>query len=419
MIIPSIDLQAGKAVQLKQGRDKVLEHSGPVALAEEFSRFGEIAVIDLDAAMEKGSNEDNIRQLCREAACRVGGGIRSLEKAGRLLDMGAEKLIIGTRAFTSAGIDHGFLKQMVHAFGRERIMAALDVRKGKIVTRGWRKSTGSDPVEAARELEPYVSEFLMTCVDREGMMQGTDLDMFERVKKETDIEITAAGGIHSLDEISQISRKGFNIQLGMALYTGAISLSDAFSAALDWKKELIPTVTQDPAGRVLMLAYSSRESLHKTFATGYVWYYSRSRKKLWKKGETSGHVQKFMRIRVDCDGDALLITANQTGSACHTGRYSCFSPKTFSVQDLTGVIQERLARPSPQSYTASLTIPKIKEKIREEAEELMEAVGKEHLIWEAADLFYFMNVWLARHDIRFDEVIRELGRRRMRTRREK
>jgi phosphoribosyl-ATP pyrophosphohydrolase/phosphoribosyl-AMP cyclohydrolase len=412
MIIPSIDLQSGKAVQLKQGRDRVLERDNPVSLACEFARFGEIAVIDLDAALGKGSNQETIRRICRAAPARVGGGIRSLEKAVQIADMGAEKLIFGTRAFMSSGIDHAFLREAVQAFGRDRMMAALDVKNGTIVTRGWRKTTGLDPMQAAKELEPYVSEFLMTCVDREGMMQGTDLALFERLQKETDIAITAAGGVTSLEEIRRLSRKGFNIQLGMALYTGAVSLPKAFTASLDWDKGLIPTITCDPAGRVLMLAYSSRESLQKTCDTGYVWYYSRSRKKLWKKGETSGHVQKFLHIRRDCDGDALLITAEQTGPACHTGRYSCFGSKSFTVRDLEDVIRERLSRPSPDSYTASLDMSGIQDKIGEEAKELIEAQERDHIIWEAADLFYFMNLWLARHNICFEDVVHELGRRR-------
>jgi phosphoribosyl-ATP pyrophosphohydrolase/phosphoribosyl-AMP cyclohydrolase len=218
--------------------------------------------------------------------------------------------------------------------------------------------------------------------------------------------------VTSLEEIRRLSRKGFNIQLGMALYTGAVSLPKAFTASLDWDKGLIPTITCDPAGRVLMLAYSSRESLQKTCDTGYVWYYSRSRKKLWKKGETSGHVQKFLHIRRDCDGDALLITAEQTGPACHTGRYSCFGSKSFTVRDLEDVIRERLSRPSPDSYTASLDMSGIQDKIGEEAKELIEAQERDHIIWEAADLFYFMNLWLARHNICFKDVVHELGRRR-------
>jgi phosphoribosyl-AMP cyclohydrolase / phosphoribosyl-ATP pyrophosphohydrolase len=412
MIIPSIDLQSGKAVQLKQGRERVLEHEDPVGLARDFTRFGEIAVIDLDAALDKGSNHETIRHICRAGPCRVGGGIRSVEKARQIMDLGVEKLIFGTRAFCSSGVDHEFLKQAVKEFGRERIMVALDVKNGKVVTKGWRESTGLDPLKAAKELEAYVSEFLMTCVDREGMMEGTDLELFERLKEETEIEVTAAGGVTTLDEIRRLSRKGFNIQLGMALYTGAVSLPQAFSAALDWGKGLLPTVTRDLAGRILMLAYSSRESLQKTFETGLVWYYSRSRKNLWQKGETSGHIQKFMNIRQDCDGDALLITAEQTGPACHTGRYSCFGPKSFNVRDLGDVIRDRLRNPVPGSYTASLDFSRIQDKIREEAEELIDAQERDHIIWEAADLFYFVNVWLAWHGVSFEDVIRELGRRR-------
>lgn len=412
MILPSIDLMNGKAVQLRQGRKKILEKDHPVELARKFSRFGEIAVIDLDAAFDTCHNEKVIGEICAVSECRVGGGIRSLDKAKRILSLGAEKVIIGTMALKDGRINREFLDRLAAFAGKERVIIALDSYEGEIVTKGWQERSGLSCESVIKELEPYASEFLLTRVDKEGLMKGTDLNFFKRLRDITEIPLTAAGGISTLEEIAFLSNLGINAQLGMALYREKILLAEAFIASLKWKSDLIPTVTVDSSQQVLMLAYSSRESLRRTFKTGKVWYFSRSRNSLWMKGETSGNVQNFLRIRSDCDGDALLITAKQQGDACHTRRYSCFGNRMFSLMQLYDVIQNRLENPAPSSYTARLDKDLLEEKIREEAEELIEAEKREDIIWEASDLLYFLMVLLVRNKIPFSDVLCELGRRR-------
>ena len=135
MIIPSIDLMDGKAVQLKQGSEKVLEREDVIELAKYYSRFGELAVIDLDAAMNKGDNEKLIAQICKVAPCRVGGGIRTVEKAKKILALGAKKIIIGTAA------NEDFLSKLP----KEKVLVAIDAREGKIATEGWTKSIEFTP----------------------------------------------------------------------------------------------------------------------------------------------------------------------------------------------------------------------------------------------------------------------------------
>lgn len=412
MIIPSIDLMQGKAVQLEQGRDKILEVDQPVKLAEEFTRFGETAVIDLDAALGQGENEATIRQICAKAECRIGGGIRTVEKAADIISLGAEKIIIGTQAYKDGRVNHTFLKALQAAVGRDRIIVAVDTFQGEILVKGWKESTGLRSEAILAELVPYASEFLCTCVEKEGMLKGGDLESMLSLQKVTDVEITAAGGITTTEEIAAFSSAGFNVQLGMAIYSEKLSLPEAFLAALDWSQELLPTITQDTSQQVLMQAYSSRESLAKTFETAKVWYYSRSRQKLWMKGETSGNIQKFQRIRRDCDGDALLITAEPAGPACHTRRYSCFNNKNFSWNELHEVLKDRLENPRPGSYTAQLRGPLLTAKILEEAQELVLAESREDVIWEAADLMYFIQVLLAKQGISPSEVLAELKRRR-------
>ena len=406
MIIPSIDLMNGKAVQLRQGKEKILERKNVLGLAKEFSRYGEIAVIDLDAAMGKGSNSGLIKKICRIADCRVGGGIRTVEKANELLQAGAKKIIIGTKATPE------FLKQLP----KGRVIAAVDTKEGYVVTKGWTNKTKEKPENLIKKLEPYCSGFLFTNVDKEGLMQGLDFSIVRKLRKLTKNSLTVAGGISSIKDINELESLGADSQLGMALYTGKIKLEEAFVSILDFNKNngLIPTIAQDDKKQVLMLAFSNKESLLRTFKTGKATYYSRSRKKLWKKGETSGNYQEILRVKYDCDKDALLFIVKQENVACHTGKYSCFDDKEFSFDELYDVISSRIINPKKGSYTSKLAADekKIKEKIREECMEILDYKDKDNLVWEISDILYFIFVLMAKKEINMDDIKNELWRRR-------
>lgn len=224
MIIPCIDLMGGVVVQLIQGREKALEGDTPEATLEKFAAFPAIQVIDLDAAIGNGSNEKIVERLARRPGLRVGGGIRTLEKARRLVDLGVEKVIVGTAAFRANGPDHTFLRALAERIPKERILLALDSKRGRIVVKGWRESLDVSAEEVILELEPYCSGFLCTYVDKEGMMQGSDLDWFKRLRAATSLEITAAGGITTYEDIRSLQRLGIHAALGMALYTGRLDL---------------------------------------------------------------------------------------------------------------------------------------------------------------------------------------------------
>jgi phosphoribosylformimino-5-aminoimidazole carboxamide ribotide isomerase len=224
VIIPCIDLMGGVVVQLVQGRDKALEGDTPEAMLEKFAAFQAIQVIDLDAAIGNGSNEKIVERLATRPGTRVGGGVRKPEKARRLVELGAEKVIVGTAAFSANGVDHAFLSQLNAIIPRERILVALDSKKGRIVVKGWRESLGITAEEVIRELEPYCGGFLCTHVDKEGMMQGTNLDWFKRLRAATSLEITAAGGITTYKEIESLQRMGIHAAIGMAVYTECLDL---------------------------------------------------------------------------------------------------------------------------------------------------------------------------------------------------
>jgi len=418
MVVASIDLMGGKAVQLVRGRRRVLEHEDPIGLARRFSRQGDIAVIDLDAALNRGENRELIRRICACPGCRVGGGIRSVKEAKRLISWGAERIIVGTRALNSRRPDHGFLGELARAVGRDRVIMALDFSRGRVVTHGWRQRSGATPDQAARWFEPYAGEFLITAVDREGLLAGPDWETVRRIRSLTDIPVTIAGGVSTLEDIERCSAIGVDAQVGMALYTGRLDLNEAFVRSLNWKNDLIPTVTCNSDGQVLMLAYSNRVSLRKTLSSGMMWYFSRRRRRLWEKGASSGHRQRLIRIRADCDRDTLLATVAQSGPACHLGRYTCFGHRRFSLPWLQEVVRDRMNAPLPQSYTATLTDRTVREKLLEEANELVEARGRRETIWEAADLLYFATVLMEKEGVTHSEVLAELWRRRWETKEE-
>ena len=226
MILPCIDLMGGKVVQLVQGREKALEGDAPLEMLRRFAAFPEIQVIDLDAAIGQGSNDDLVRLLAGRAATRVGGGVRSVARARALVEQGARKVIVGTSAFTAQGIDGAFLSALVEAIGRERLIVALDSKGGRIVVKGWRESTNLTAEHVLRELEPYCSGFLCTYVDKEGMLQGTDLDWYRRLRAATTHELTAAGGITTMEEVRALMDMQVNVALGMAIYTGRLDLAE-------------------------------------------------------------------------------------------------------------------------------------------------------------------------------------------------
>lgn len=208
----------GRVVQLVQGREKVLEGDAPLAMLEKFAGFSEIQVIDLDAAMGRGENYALVEMLASRARCRIGGGVRNAARAKRLIELGAHRVIVGTAAFTPE------IENIAAAIGPERIIIALDSKDGKIVVKGWQEATAFTAEDVIGRLEPFCSGFLCTYVDKEGMMQGTDLGWFRRLRGATSHEITAAGGITTSEEIRALKAMNIHAALGMAIYTGRLDL---------------------------------------------------------------------------------------------------------------------------------------------------------------------------------------------------
>ena len=225
MIIPCIDLQGGKAVQLVRGRRLALSVDDILGLLERFRDYPILHVIDLDAAMRKGSNGRWIKLLCDRAnmKVRVGGGIRTPAQAAKILSWGAEKIIVGSAAFKDGKVSREFLRRMAAHVGRKRVIIALDTEGGRIVVRGWQERLKLSPEEVIPELEPFCSEFLSTFVDNEGTMKGTDLAGFRKLRRVTNLPVTAAGGIRSMREVNALHKMGMHAAVGMAIYTGNLA----------------------------------------------------------------------------------------------------------------------------------------------------------------------------------------------------
>jgi len=406
MIVPSIDIMGGRAVQLRRGREFVMDGGDPIERLEEFSLAGEVAVVDLDAALGQGSNAELIRDLVRRAPCRVGGGIRDLESARRWLDAGAVQIMIGTAA----------TPEFCGALPRERVVAAVDAKRGEIVVDGWRKKTGVPVIAQVRALAPVVGGFLFTQVEKEGEMRGFDCAAVEAVVRAAEgARVTAAGGITTPAEVAELDRIGADAQVGMALYTGKLSLGNAVAAPLvkPLPGDVWPTVVCDEAGHTLGLVWSTRESLVRAIAERRGIYWSRSRQALWVKGETSGNTQQLVRVDVDCDRDALRFTVRQAGVGfCHLNRRSCWESQ-FDLADLERTLADRMARPVAESGTARLLADPalLAAKLREEADELARAESSQDVVRETADVFYMALVALARGGGTLADVRAELARR--------
>jgi len=408
MIIPSIDISGGQAVQLVGGENLAIEAGDPIPLLERFGLVGEVAVIDIDAARGEGDNRELITELCHRGTVRVGGGIRDAGTAFEWLDRGANKVIIGTAASPD----------LLEELPTDRVIVALDSRDGEVLSHGWRRDTGTDLMSRIEELRALCGGFLVTFVEREGRLQGTDLDRARAVVAAAGrTKVTIAGGITSAEEVAVLDQLGADAQVGMALYTGEMALGDALASILrsDRPDGLWPTVVVDESGVALGLVYSSSQSLGRAVEERRGIYHSRSRG-VWAKGETSGAVQELIGVSLDCDRDTLRFTVRQHGPGfCHMGTWNC-----WGEDHGLGRLDRRLSRIARSTDPASNTRKLLNDpvllaaKLREEAVELGAATDPGQVVHEGADLLYFLLVRAAAAGVHIDDLEAELDRRERR-----
>lgn len=409
MIIPSIDIVGGTTVQLVGGEEQVIDAGDPQAVLDRFSLVGEVAVVDIDAARGDGDNRDLIAAMCARKQVRVGGGIRTAEAALEWLDAGASRVIIGTAAS----------EDLLTRLPAERVIVALDARHGEVVTHGWRQGSGRRLLDSVRRFRELCDGFLVTFVEREGRMAGTDLEMAAQVVEAAgEARVTIAGGITTAAEIATLDRIGADAQVGMALYTGRLELADAFAAPLhsDRSDGLWPTVVTDEHGVALGLTYSSAESLRQALETGRGVYQSRSRG-VWVKGETSGAIQHLIEVAADCDRDTLRFTVRQEGEFCHKGTRTC-----WGEDGGLGRLDRRLQSIAASRPAGSNTVKLLQDsalldaKLKEEVAEL--TAPDADTAAEAADLLYFAIVKGVADGLSLEDITQILDQReRMVTRR--
>jgi phosphoribosylformimino-5-aminoimidazole carboxamide ribotide isomerase len=224
VLIPCIDLQDGQAVQLVHGRKRELAVADVFGLLKKFRKYPWLHVIDLDAAMGKGRNDELVRELCGRARkdfgmkVRAGGGIRTMARAEEIASWGVNQIIVGSAAFRNGRVNAAFLRRLTKKLPRKQIIIALDTAKGNITIHGWRERLALQPERVMKQLEPFCAGFLCTDVDREGTMTGANLEWFRKLRNSTSYPIIAAGGIKTRREISELQELGMDAAVGMAVY---------------------------------------------------------------------------------------------------------------------------------------------------------------------------------------------------------
>ena len=218
MLIPSIDLMEGKVVQLVQGSRKALEFDDLQHWIDRFSKYPLVQVIDLDAAMGRGSNQNLVREIARQIRCQVGGGIRSIDSARTTLDLGARRVILGSSLISQGAIDVAFARDLSAQLGPEKLVFAVDSRGGNVSIKGWQESTPIRATDMIRALDPFCTAFLYTNIDTEGLLQGIPLDIVRELRQATSHRLIAAGGIRSQQEVDTLDSIGVDAVVGMAIY---------------------------------------------------------------------------------------------------------------------------------------------------------------------------------------------------------
>ena len=224
MLIPSIDLMGGKIVQLVQGEKKALEFEDFSIWTERFRTYPLVQLVDLDAAMGRGSNCKLVEDFCRQLPCQVGGGIRASQSATELLNCGAKRVIVSSSLIKDGRVDLEFASDLATKIGAAKVVCAVDSRGGRVAIHGWKTVTDITPNEMMQALEPYCAAFLYTHIDTEGLLQGIPLDTIRKLRDHTWRQFIAAGGIRSQEEIDTLHAMGVDAVVGMAIYSGLIAI---------------------------------------------------------------------------------------------------------------------------------------------------------------------------------------------------
>lgn len=349
IILPAIDIKDGQCVRLFQGDYSTAEvvAADPVETAKSFEAQGArwLHVVDLDGAKSRRPcNHDVIFAIRKNTGMQIeiGGGIRDMDAVEFYLDSGVDRVILGSAALH----DPDFVQRAIDKHGK-KIAVGIDAIGGKVAADGWLDKSEVDYLELAQRIDEMGASYIIfTDISKDGTLNGPNLAMLDKMNSVVKTNIIASGGVSTIMDIISLHDLGlYGAIVGRSVYSKTLDLSAAIVLAqrislwnpknrteaednLDRyfaKSDLIPAIVQDAdTKQVLMMAYMNREAFEKSMKTGETWFYSRSRKQLWHKGETSGNTQKIMSMAADCDDDTLLLQVKPAGPACHTGHTSCF-----------------------------------------------------------------------------------------------
>jgi len=461
-VIPCLDVAEGRVVKgLKF--ENLRDAGDPVEAARRYEAEGadELCFLDVAASNEgRGTLVGLVKRVADVLSIpfTVGGGVRSVEDAGALLEAGADRVTVNTAAV----LDPALVTRLAERFGAQCVVVAVDAKRDGdrfvVSTHGGRKLTGINLGAWVADVTARgAGEILLTSMDADGTKAGFDLAMLKAARAVTPLPIVASGGAGELAHFAPAVLEGgadavlaasvFHdrvFSVGMvkrAMVRAGVPVRPAVPAGLEEVaydgRGLVPVVVRNAAtGAVLTLAWANDEALALTVETRETHLFSRSRNALWRKGETSGNVQRVVRVSLDCDRDAVLYDVEPAGPACHTGAASCFAPiaaipaseapdtpaDPFGLGPLLAVVAARKANPEPGSYTNRILekgVGKCAQKVGEEGVEVaLAAVSRDDagLAAEIADLMYHVVVLMAARELSPDAVAAELAERRQKTR---
>ncbi|MHA1479525.1 MAG: phosphoribosyl-ATP diphosphatase [Promethearchaeota archaeon] len=364
--------------------------------AKRINYFGSVVVSNIES-------QSLLKGICGVADCDLMMNSPKLETIQAVLRKGVKRLIIAEKE----------VEDISQKVSKNIIIARITLRKTLILNNNL-NDLRTELKELINRVIPYCSEFFIDYDDDLNIDESTVLAVIDYISNFTNYPLTFLDTNNQFTEI--LEKKGVNPFICSSEMFKEREMLKIFTTSLDFQKleSLIPTIVQDEHNQILMLAYSSQDSLTQALIQKKGIYYSRSRKSIWIKGETSGNYQMLNKVRFDCDQDALLFNVRQKGVSCHLQRYSCFSNKEFELSDLYEIIQDRILNPVSNSYTSKISKDErlIIEKIREESNEVINYTNDENLSWEIADLFYFVMVLMAKKGIKLQDILNELWSRR-------
>lgn len=362
--------------------------------AKKLNLFGSVVLCNF-------TSNDQLKGIFSVSECYLMMNSPNIKAVKAAIRMGVKKVIIPEK-------DVKYIGQMV---SKKIIIARIRLREELLLDSSLKKIK-DDLENVISRVSPYCSEIL---VDYNGEINtATLLGIIKILSSFKNISVTFLD--LNRKNTKEMESKGINPLIRSYNLLEEKEMINIFTSVLDFQKQedLIPTVVQDEHKQILMLAFSSQDSLTQALQQKRGIYFSRSRRSIWVKGETSGNYQTLHQARYDCDQDTMLFIVNQSGNACHLQRYSCFGDKEFTLLDLYDIIQDRILNPVANSYTSKISKDEklIIKKIKEESNEVVNYTNDENLIWEIADLFYFITILMAKKEIKLQDILNELWSRR-------